>query len=325
MPVKITLIGLGQIGASMGLALGAHKEYILRVGHDLKPKIEHEALEKGAVDQAVHNLPAAVREARLVILSLPLDQIKETLGYIAKDLENGTVVLDTAPVKSEIFRWMKEILPKECHYVGLAPALNPTYLHSPELGLNAARADLFHKGVVLIDAPPGTPEQAVTLASDFVRLLGATPLLADPAESDGIMTAIHLLPQLAGAALLNASVDQPGWLERRKLAGRPFASVTGGFAYQDEIGALKLSVMQNRTNNVYALDVLIAALTGLRNEIESGDERGVEERLKNAWEGHKRWMQERYAADWREETSPPMDVPSFAERLFGTAIAKPKR
>ncbi len=30
-------------------------------------------------------------------------------------------------------------------------------------------------------------------------------------------------------------------------------------------------------------------------------------------------------ADWREETSQPIDIPSFAERLFGTAIAKPKR
>ena len=36
MPVQITIIGLGQIGASMGLALAAHKDAILRVGHDKK-------------------------------------------------------------------------------------------------------------------------------------------------------------------------------------------------------------------------------------------------------------------------------------------------
>ena len=34
MPVQITIIGLGQIGASIGLALAAHKDKVTTVGHD---------------------------------------------------------------------------------------------------------------------------------------------------------------------------------------------------------------------------------------------------------------------------------------------------
>jgi prephenate dehydrogenase len=34
MPVQITIIGLGQIGVSMRLALASHKNAILRVGHN---------------------------------------------------------------------------------------------------------------------------------------------------------------------------------------------------------------------------------------------------------------------------------------------------
>ena len=47
MPVQITIIGLGQIGASMGLALASHKD-ILRIGHDKKAEVEREALKKGS-------------------------------------------------------------------------------------------------------------------------------------------------------------------------------------------------------------------------------------------------------------------------------------
>ena len=34
MTVQITIIGMGQIGASIGLALGEHKDLFMRVGHD---------------------------------------------------------------------------------------------------------------------------------------------------------------------------------------------------------------------------------------------------------------------------------------------------
>ncbi len=324
MPVKITIIGLGQIGASIGMALGEQKESIQRIGNDKSSKIEREALELGAIDEVVHNLPSAVRDARLVILCIPLSQVKKILDFISQDLQAGTVLLDTAPIKAETFKEMKDSLPDGVYYIGLVPALNPAYLHSSDLGLNSAKSDLFQKGVFFIDVPQGVPEAAVTLACDFVRLLGATPLLADPAESDGIMAAVHLLPQLAGAALLNATVDQPGWQEGRKLAGRAFASVTGGLAYHDEITSLSMSVLQNRENIIHALDVFIAALTGIREEIQRGDETGVDERLKSALKGHQRWLNERYAANWRETTSQPVDVPSFAERLFGTGVVRPK-
>ncbi len=40
---------------------------------------------------------------------------------------------------------------------------------------------------------------------------------------------MHVLPQLAAAALLDTTVDKPGWQEARKLAGRPYATVTAGW------------------------------------------------------------------------------------------------
>jgi prephenate dehydrogenase len=210
--------------------------------------------------------------------------------------------------------------------VGLAPALNPAFLQELEIGLTAAKPDLFSKGLFLVTALGGTPEWAVTLAMDFVRLLGSDPLLADPMESDGFMSTVHILPQLVAASLLNATVDQPGWLDARKIAGRPYAVVTSGLAYHDEIDSLKMSVLQNRAGNVYALDVIIAALRGLRDDIENENDEGVAQRLKSALMGRERWIGERLSADWSNMGKTQMtEVPSLSERLLGGMFTKKTR
>ena len=131
-----------------------------------------------------------------MLLSLPINEIRETLDVIAQDLPEGAVVMDTAPVKGAVAAWAKERLPQGRYYVGLVPSINPTYLHRIDLGVEAAVEDLFQDGVVMLDALPGTPGEAVKLATDFVHLLGATPLFADMIETDGLMTGTHLVPQL---------------------------------------------------------------------------------------------------------------------------------
>jgi prephenate dehydrogenase len=229
--------------------------------------------------------------------------------------------MDTAPVKNTTVQWARELIPDGRHYVGLVPALNPEVLHEAAFGLAAARADLFQNGLMMIDAPRGTPGEAVELASDLTRLLGATPLLADLAESDGLMASMHLLPQLTAAVLLNAIVDQPGWQEARKLGGRAFAAVTAGLAYQDDIDALRMAALHNRENTLRALDVLAAALRGLREDLSNSDDEGLAARLEQALEGRNRWMRERQEADWSERSEAPIDIPSFAERFFGTALS----
>jgi prephenate dehydrogenase len=319
MPVQITIVGLGQIGASIGLALGPHASLLYRVGHDKNLMTARSAAKKGAVDAVKVNLPASVREARIVILSLPLQEIHKTLQVIAEDLPEGAVVMDTAPVKGPVVEWVKETLPAGRYYVGLAPALNPSYLHRMESGLEAAEADLFQGGVVALSVIPGTPEEAVKLATDLVTLLGAAPLFADMLESDGLMTSTHLAPQLIAASLLSALVGQPGWDDARKLAGRPFAALTSALAYQDEMAALGEAALLNHEGVARVLDLVIEALQGIRNEVADRDRDRLSERLELALEGRERWLAERIQADWsKREKTELSEIPNLAERLFGS-------
>jgi prephenate dehydrogenase len=328
MTIQITIIGLGQIGASVGLALADHKETIRRVGHDRKQENARRAEKLGALDKIEINLHAAVRGADLVLLSLPLDQIRETMSMIALDLKDGAVVMDTAPVKETVAAWAGELLPGGRHYVGLTPVINPAYLHEAEYGLLAAHGDLFHKGLIAIVTPARTNSEAIKLAADLTRLLGASPLFADPLEIDSLMAATHLVPQLLAAALLNATIDQPGWREARKLAGRAYAEATGPIVQLGDIPSLQASILLNHDNVVRIMDSVIAALQNIRNDINSEDKASLEERLGRARQGRETWWNQRQVADWASSDGmPTVETPTSSD-VFGRLIGlnrKPKK
>jgi prephenate dehydrogenase len=332
MSVQITIVGLGQIGSSIGLALKAHEVNVHRVGHDKDPQAAKEAQKAGAVDDVKYNLPASIREAKIVILALPLSAMRETLEIIAPDLQEGTLVLDMAPAKATVAAWAKELLPPGRFYIGLTPAINPEYLHGTEFGVKAARADLFEHGLMVVNAPLGTPGNVFNLAMEFVQLVGARPLLMDTTEADGVFSAMHVLPQLAAAALLDATVDKPGWQEARKLAGRPYATVTAGMAYHDDVESLQVTALGNRENVVRLLNVYIASLIRLRDEIDANDRESVNVSLEDALQGRIRWFDERIAADWLKGEAQQIDAPSFGDRvnqmLFGSMMVdrqKPRK
>jgi prephenate dehydrogenase len=326
MTVQITIIGLGQTGMSLGLALAAHSDKVLRVGHDKEYGAEQLAKKKGAVDKTNHNLPASVEEAGLVVLALPVHQVRETLEYIARDLKKDAVVVDVSPVKAGVAQWAQEILPQGVHYVGLVPAISPAFLWDTRTDRDSARADLFSNSTFLLSAPRGTPGAALKLVSDFVSLLGATAMLTDFVESDGLMASAHVLPQLASASLLNATIGQPGWQEVRKVASRAYYSATSAFSDEGDADALSMISLHDRENVVRSLDRLIASLMELRDDIESGDEQSIKNRLQSAQQARSTWIGERGRADWtRMDEEKPVERLTLMQRMFGTGIGRPPK
>ncbi len=315
MTVQITIIGLGQIGASIGLALSDHRRRVKRIGNDIDPAVASKAKKIGAVDKIVYSLPDAVSDADLIVLALPLDEIRETLSFIADHVKEGAVVLDTAPAKKTVGEWAAEILPRDRHYVGLTPVLSFPFLTEPEAGIEAADADLFLGGLIAITSPRGTFSGALKLATDLAVMLRAKPLFADLAEIDSLMAATHLLPQYVAAALAEATIDRPGWLEGRKLAGRPFAQATGPILEADTAGALTTAAVMNHENVVRLLDNVIAALQGIRQEAAEQDGESLKERLEKAQLARAKWWSVRRTAEWQTEGIPQPEFASAGDRM----------
>lgn len=315
MPVQITIVGLGQIGASIGLALKTRNADVNIVGHDKNSYSAKTAQKMGAVDTFKYNLPDSVRDAGIVILSLPLSEVRETLELIAPDLQEGALVLDASLSKGTFASWADELIPQGRFYMGLFPAIHPEYLTDSKTGVEAARPDLFEKGVMVLTAPPSAPANIFELTTNFITILGSMPLVMDTAEADGLIGKMQVLPQLAAAALLNMTVEQPGWQEAKKISGRPYAAVTAGFAEHDDAPSLREYALGNRENTVRLLNEYIISLIELRDEIEAEEREALAKRLDTVWEGRDDWLNDRFVADWLDRGGEKMDVPAFGKQL----------
>lgn len=324
MSVKITIIGLGRIGASMGMSLGAHKDKITVTGHDRTSAIAQAAKKLGAVSEIKGNLPDSVRGADLVILALPLDEIHDTLQAIADDLREDVLVVDTAPAKAAVAGWVGELLPPKRHYVGLFPALNPQVLQDVDMGVESARADLFQHAVIAVAAPAGAPAPAMKLAADLVTVLGAAPFFTDLDELDGIIASIHTLPQLTAATLMGLALTRPSWDDIRKLAGPAFSSGTSLLASQ-ESAALVDAALQNQANSARVLDELIQCLTDLRTDILAGNRKKLLSDLGGVHQDRRKWLEERHKGDWLAIESGVSSLPAshdFVKQQFFGGIGK---
>lgn len=309
MTVQITIIGLGQVGTSIGLALAPHKEKIQRTGHDKNLPQAQQAQRLGALDKVEFNLPRSVENADLVILALPMDAIQETLQIIAPDLKQECVVMDTAPFKAPVLDWARTHLAPGRHYVGLVPALSPHQI----TGVNRpAHADLFRDGVIGLVNPPGTPGEAIKLASDLATLLGAQPFFLEPAEADSLMASAHLLPQLLSAALLDLTVDSPGWRELRRLAGRPYATASLPATSQDSPSGLAQALLSNPHVSLAAIDSYLETLAALRTAIVVGEEAELVRRFEQARAGREKWWSERVSGDWHKVEYGASELPKRA-------------
>lgn len=318
MAVQITVVGLGQIGVSIGLALAEHKAHVRRVGIDREPSRMQRAQKMGAFDQVFHNLNQAVKDADLVLLCVPVDEIEQNLKYISADLRAGAVVVNTTPVRVTFEKSAPRLLADERYFISMTPVLAAKYLDETEVGAQAAHADLFQKTVMLITSPPNTHNDALKLVSDLVGLLGGYPLFADPYEAEGLLAATQILPELAAAAMVKATLDEPGWREARKVASRAYAEVTSPLLNLNENTVLGKTALLTRENSLRVLDNLVAALLDLRSLIEAQDQDGLSALMQRLQEARIMWAAERQEGAWDlpSTDSAPRPGDMFG-RLFG--------
>lgn len=325
MTVELTIIGLGQIGASFGLALSGEDLHVNRSGYDRIPEVATKAQKLGAVDKVFRNLHSAVEKADLVILAIPPDEIRSTLEEIANDLQPGTVVIDTYPLKTAVAGLADKLLPKDRNFVSLTPMINAAYLEEMKYGVESARPDLFKNAIALITAPSSTDPDALRVAGDLANILGSKPLFADPFEADGLLASSHFLPLLVSSAVVAATTGQPGWHEARKLAGPAYAQVTEPLMNVENTSSLGHSAIQNQENILRVLDNVTTEIQKIRKLVSEADEAGLDDLLLHTRNSRIAWWGQRLSNDW-EGRPIVTEIPTVGEtmtRFFGFRRKKP--
>ena len=99
---RIALIGLGQIGGSLALALGRAGGWS-RVGFDRDARVTAAVLKAGAIDVAAQSLRAACAQADLVVVAVPVDVLPQVLRAAARIMRPGATLLDTGSARAGLF------------------------------------------------------------------------------------------------------------------------------------------------------------------------------------------------------------------------------
>jgi prephenate dehydrogenase len=211
--IKVAIIGLNRLSASMGLALHAHnKESDAKVrfeitGQDAESGLMKQAQAIGAIDATNANARSAANHADMVIMSLPLGVRDDVFEYLAQKLKPGAVVLDMSTSKTPLIELAKDCLPRgadgkpQAYLVGVRPIVNNAHLFVAQNDLDTASADMFAGGEMIIAPDASVPQEAVKLASDLAEILLMTPHFMQPDEYDAIAGFTEDLPALLGIAL----------------------------------------------------------------------------------------------------------------------------
>lgn len=324
---RITIIGTGCIGTSIGLALRQSKdaENLEIVGHDRESSLARQAVKREAFDRAIFNLDLALDGARMVILAVPLAALREVLADVGRLLppDAGVVVTDTAPLKAPVIAWADELLPKGNYFVGADPFLAPGTGGWEALeGPADARADLFARAVYAITARPDDHPSAVRAVANLALVLGAEPLYMDPVEHDAARAIADGVPGVIATALFQATAEAPGWAEVRKAAGRPFATATA--AASGDAASRRMLALLAREPLLRGLDGFIDRLQVLREAIDQGNAAALEQAFAATAQARTYWIVESRERIWDIERGPIQEDNLFQrtlQSLLGESLA----
>ncbi|HEY0071198.1 MAG TPA: prephenate dehydrogenase [Chloroflexia bacterium] len=289
---KITIIGLGLIGNSIGMAIkraagqpagsatAPTAQGIRVVGFDPSRERESAALRRyNSVDEIAPDLQRAVQGAELVVIATPSGAVREVMEAIAPFMEEGATVTDTLPAKEQVMSWAGELLGDRVGFVGGHPM-------SKSLDLSLASddalpsADLFYKAHYCVLPSPRTGSESLNRVIWLVEVLGAQPRFIDMLEHDSFVAAASQLPAIASANLLRITAGGPTWSDMSVFAGEQYDAVIEPLEADPE--RLTEGLLQNRQALVRWLDQYILSMYELRDMLAGSDRNALLDTMQRA-------------------------------------------
>lgn len=296
----VSILGLGRIGASIGLALKASEFELEIIGYDDNREYGRQAKEMGAVDKLNWNLLNAATSADIVVLTMPFKELESTLQLIGDDLSPHALIIDLGSLKSPGLKWAEQYI-KRGHYIGASLVLAASMLTDSRLSIEAADARLFVDSVFCIMPSPSAEPKAVETAVNFGRLLGATPFFLDPMEFDSLIHGVETGPGLLSVAMFRAVQKSTGWRDILRFAGLPFALATTGLENED----LAHLALENKEASLRWLDGVLNELKEVRRWVAEGELERLELILDELSIERARWIHNRTKNDWTENIDKP--------------------
>lgn len=199
---RIALIGIGLIGSSIARdikELGLARDVVVSTRSEETLK-RAEELELGT--SYTTSVADAVREADLVIVSVPVGASEDVAKHIAPHLKAGAIVTDVGSTKASVIAQMAPHMPQHVHFIPGHP-LAGTEKSGPDAGF----AGLFRDRWCIFTPLPGTDAAALDRLKGFWLALGSRVDEMDPEHHDKVLAIVSHLPHIIAYNIVGTADD----------------------------------------------------------------------------------------------------------------------
>lgn len=308
---KVTIIGTGLIGTSLGLALKQSQLKNLElVGTDADHTARAGAQKKGAFHRVENRLFSAIEGADIVVLATPVMAMNELMQLIGPYLKEGSLVTDVGSSKKVVLDWAEQHLPRTVSFVGGHPMAG-----KEASGPEAAEADIFQGKVYCVIPSTRARPEAVAELVTLVEAIGSRPLFISIDEHDSFVAAVSHLPFLLSVALVGCTSKSVNWDDIAQLAATGFRDISR-LASGDPIMHRDIC-LSNPKPIVAWIDAFIRELQEMRQILDDDadtDGEAIKDIFEQAFDARARWLAGQ-ATPQARQFNPNTELPTFAESM----------
>ena len=281
---RITLVGVGLLGGSLGLALRKRGLADSVVGFVRRAASVRECKRLGVVDLATQDLREAVSGAELLVLCTPIAQMRPLVEEMLPILEPGAIVTDVGSVKGSVVREFEgPIAGANGHFVGSHPMAG-----SEKNGVGAAKSELFADAVCVVTPTPRSNPAAVRKVEQLWKAVGARLLRLTPELHDTLVSRSSHLPHVVAAGLANFILKPQHPKEQALLCANGFRDTTRIASGSPEMW--RDIAMANRANLDRAIGSLEKELQAFRRILRKGDQAALARFFEQAKQRRDAWV-----------------------------------
>ena len=280
---KVTLVGVGLLGGSLGLAIKERKLAARVDGFVRRSTSIGECEKLGVVDRATGDLKQAVADADLVILCTPIGRMIELTKEMLPALKKGAIVTDVGSVKGVVVNELEPLVTKAGgFFVGSHPMAG-----AEKMGVTAARGDLFVNSLCIVTPSHNSDAEAVEKVCEFWKSVGARLLTLAPGAHDDLVSRSSHLPHVVAAELANYVLSPAHPKEQAMVCANGFRDTTRIASGSPEMW--RDIAIANRENLARVLGVFIEDLQEFRLALENGDVKVIQEFFEKAKQRRDKW------------------------------------
>lgn len=267
---RVAIVGVGFMGASLGLAIkkkGIAKE-VVGIGHHETSL--REAVDVGAIDESTMDLIKGITGADLIVIATPVNAILSILETLGKEFKRGVIITDLGSTKTAIVERAEKVLHHAVMFVGSHPLVG-----SEKKGPTYANAALYEGGSCVMTPTDKTNRLAKDKIKQFWNQLGMNVKVMSPQEHDESLAFISHLPHFAAFALMKAMPESSMELVTQGLKDSTRIAASNPQMWRD-------IALSNHKYALKSIDEMVKVLSTIRKSIVSKDGDALVEVFKQA-------------------------------------------